>query len=87
MLSTVPPILTVQSEASGTTASQVRPSSSSVALFLGLSGQLTEEEKLVSSYISQIWVNFASAGNPGLESAQPWSIEAPVYTKVGLITS
>ena len=47
-----------------------------------LSGHLTEEEKLVSGYLSQMWVNFASNGNPGLGQAEPWATERPVYTKV-----
>ena len=47
-----------------------------------LSGHLTEEEKLVSGYLSQMWVNFASSGNPGLGQAEPWATERPVYTKV-----
>ena len=44
-------------------------------------GQLTEEELLVSSYISQMWVNFASTGDPGMGAA-PWDTLNPVYTKV-----
>ena len=44
-------------------------------------GQLTEEELLVSSYISQMWVDFASTGNPGMGAA-PWDTLNPVYTKV-----
>ena len=46
-------------------------------------GQLTEEELLVSSYISQMWVDFASTGNPGMGAA-PWSSGNPVYSQVSL---
>ena len=46
-----------------------------------LTGELTKEEQLVSSYISQIWVNFASTGQPGFGAA-PWDTMSPVYTKV-----
>jgi len=44
-------------------------------------GQLTEEELLVSSYISQMWVDFASTGDPGMGAA-PWDTLNPVYTKI-----
>ena len=47
-------------------------------------GQLTAEETLVSSYLTQMWSSFAVSGKPGL-GAVPWNITDPKYSKVEFI--
>ena len=46
-----------------------------------LTGQLSQEEQLVSSHLTQLWLNFATSGSPGLGSS-PWYRDYPVYTQV-----
>ena len=46
-----------------------------------LTGQLSQEEQLVSSHLTQLWTNFATSGSPGLGSS-PWDRDYPVYTQV-----
>ena len=44
-------------------------------------GSLTEEEMKVSSYLTQMWTNFAVNGKPGL-GAVPWNSTHQKYMKV-----
>merc|ERR1712111_181310 len=46
-----------------------------------LTGELTEEETRVSSYLTKMWTSFAVSGHPGF-GAKPWSSKNPVYLKI-----
>merc|ERR1712029_402467 len=46
-----------------------------------LMGSLTEEEMKVSSYLTQMWTNFAVNGKPGL-GAVPWNSTHQKYMKI-----
>ena len=46
-----------------------------------LTGELNDEETAVSAYMSQLWTNFATSGEPGF-GLPAWSRERPAYVKV-----
>merc|ERR1711990_1397846 len=46
-----------------------------------ITGELTEEENLVSGILASMWTQFASSGNPG-HGAQQWTREDKWYSKI-----